>query len=142
MPEIWISGKNYSQFLLRDWIPIMEKLRNEENKYIIMIFVKRDIIHFILVTLVAYIAMGTTVLKKPCISYFWPKIQISISIYTTTSGLNIFKLRQPTRILRYLTMPGVIFNINLKRIKKHVAFFWKGVNMIFVLTLLTVYCRI
>ena len=59
-------------------------MTNEDNKNTIIITIKISIMHFILITLVAYIAIGTTVLKTPGTSHFWPKIQFPIAIYTTS----------------------------------------------------------
>ena len=45
---------------------------------------KKAVTSLILITLVAYIAIGIDIFLKPCISHIWPKIQFPIAIYTNS----------------------------------------------------------
>ena len=61
IPKYRISGKNDSQFLLGNMIPIIQKFGSEEYIYINMITVKSAITPFILIALVACIEIGNSV---------------------------------------------------------------------------------
>ena len=62
VPRYLISGKVYRPISVGGvGFLLCEKLSNEENKNIIMIAIKRALIHFILIILVAYIGLSIAI---------------------------------------------------------------------------------